>query len=75
VPIYEFTCRDCETRFEELVKANGADPHVDCPSCGSADTLRLLSAFSVRSAAADAAPAAAPVARGGGCCGGACGCG
>ena len=80
LPIYEFACSECDHRFEELVKANGAQPSVPCPSCGSARTARLMSAFSVRSApsggdglAAAFSNPASPGA-GGGCCGGACGC-
>ena len=76
MPIYEFACRSCDHRFEELVKVNGSSPAVACPDCGSGQTTRLMSAFAVRSApgkgeglaSAFSEPAAA------GCCGGACGC-
>jgi putative FmdB family regulatory protein len=40
VPIYEFSCRRCGERFEELVRA-GETPA--CPSCSAADVERLLS--------------------------------
>ena len=43
MPIHDFECESCGTRFEELVKA-GAD--APCPQCGSADTQRLLSQVS-----------------------------
>ncbi|MBM3147716.1 MAG: zinc ribbon domain-containing protein [Actinobacteria bacterium] len=46
MPIYEFTCRDCELTFEELVR--GGVP-VACPQCGSAEVKRLLSRFAVHS--------------------------
>jgi putative FmdB family regulatory protein len=78
LPIYEFACRSCEHRFEELVKANGSSPALPCPSCGSHETSRIMSAFAVRSAPAaqglEAALASEPAAGAGGCCGGACGC-
>jgi len=45
VPIYEFECRSCGHRFEELVGSHvgleAAD--VRCPECGEADLERLLS--------------------------------
>ena len=47
LPIYEFACSNCDHRFEELVKVNGSSPAVPCPGCGSARTIRLMSAFAV----------------------------
>jgi putative FmdB family regulatory protein len=75
VPIYEFTCRDCDHQFEELVKVNGSATAVACPHCGSDDTQRLLSVFAVGagSQGQQSWPAASN-GNGGGCCGGACGC-
>ena len=75
MPIYEFDCRDCDHRFEELVRA--ADPSAACPECGSQRTARLMSAFSVRSISSgpsDLARAMSQAGDGGsgGCCGGAC---
>lgn len=66
MPIYEYVCMACESRFEELVR-NGADP--DCPDCGSADVRRQLSVF-----AAVGGESPQPSFGGGGCCGGSCGC-
>jgi putative FmdB family regulatory protein len=40
MPIYEFECESCGTRFEELVAA-GAE--VACRACGSGRTRRLFS--------------------------------
>jgi putative FmdB family regulatory protein len=42
VPIYEFRCEACGERFEALVAA-GTDS-VECRSCGSGRTERVLSA-------------------------------
>ncbi len=44
MPIYEFECEQCGERFEELVGAGAAPP--GCPSCGSAQTRRLMSPLS-----------------------------
>jgi putative FmdB family regulatory protein len=43
VPIYEFECEECGTRFEELMATGGTVP---CPACGSERTRRLYSAVS-----------------------------
>jgi putative FmdB family regulatory protein len=43
VPIYEFLCPDCGTRFEELATV-GTD-RMTCPNCGSGDANRVLSQF------------------------------
>jgi len=40
VPVYEFECSKCGTRFEELVKAGQAAP---CPKCGSSEVERRYS--------------------------------
>jgi putative FmdB family regulatory protein len=45
VPIYEFECRSCAQRFEELVGSHvGRETaEVRCPQCGADDAERLLS--------------------------------
>jgi putative FmdB family regulatory protein len=77
LPIYEFACQECDTRFEELVRA--ADPSAACPVCGSGATTRLMSAFSMRSVSSGGSDLAQAMTRAGngvsgGCCGGSCGC-
>ena len=70
MPIYEYACMECESHFEELVKASDEAP--SCPECGASDVLRQLSVF-----AAFGSPGELPSFRGssgGGCCGGSCGC-
>jgi putative FmdB family regulatory protein len=41
MPIHDFKCRGCGTRFEQLVKV---DESPDCPACGAAGAERLFSA-------------------------------
>jgi putative FmdB family regulatory protein len=48
MPLYEFECRGCASRFERLVRA-GDSP--TCPACGSVDLERILSLFAVSSEA------------------------
>jgi len=44
MPIYEYRCTACDTRFEELVSAS-ATAGPPCPSCGAADPERRFSTF------------------------------
>lgn len=41
MPLYEYHCPDCESRFEALIRF---DDRANCPKCGSAKPDRLLSA-------------------------------
>jgi putative FmdB family regulatory protein len=45
VPIYEFECRSCGHRFEELVGSHVgvAVEDLHCPECAAADLERLVS--------------------------------
>jgi putative FmdB family regulatory protein len=71
VPIYEFLCMECETRFEELVR-NGDRDGLTCSNCGSERLTRLLSVFATNSASEQPSVGRAATV---GCCGGNCGCG
>ncbi len=42
MPIFEYLCEDCGTKFEKLVR-NGAQ--VLCPSCGQDHLAQQLSTF------------------------------
>jgi putative FmdB family regulatory protein len=42
MPLYDFRCRSCGTRFEELVPASVVPA---CPACGAIDAERLLGSF------------------------------
>lgn len=44
MPIYEYVCADCETRFEELRPLVSMDDPADCPQ-GHAGARRVLSTF------------------------------
>jgi len=48
MPIYEFECRACSTRFDRLQKLSDPDPDT-CPECGAqAQIARRLTAPSFR---------------------------
>jgi putative FmdB family regulatory protein len=40
MPLYDFKCRKCGKKFEELVRVGGT---ADCPKCGAGDAERLFS--------------------------------
>ena len=44
MPIFEYLCDDCGTKFEKLVR-NRASPDVLCPSCGESHVTTQLSTF------------------------------
>ena len=41
MPIFEYTCTDCTTQFEDLVL--GTQEAAACPNCGSLETRKLMS--------------------------------
>ncbi len=43
MPLYDFHCRACDAHFEELASPDCTGGE-HCPSCGSNDTERMLSA-------------------------------
>jgi putative FmdB family regulatory protein len=46
MPIYEYACRRCARKFEQLVRGGDAPA---CPSCQSLDLERLLSLSAISS--------------------------
>jgi putative FmdB family regulatory protein len=49
MPIYEYICKDCGTRFETLRSIKDADTIISCKSCHSDQTQRALSVFYAQS--------------------------
>jgi putative FmdB family regulatory protein len=45
MPLFDFACRSCGKRFEDLVRG-GETPR--CPDCESIDLEKLLSPFAVQ---------------------------
>ncbi|MBI2862494.1 MAG: zinc ribbon domain-containing protein [Chloroflexi bacterium] len=72
MPLYEYRCRECDTRFELLRSMSKADADAPCPECQSETTRRVPSTF-----AAFTSNGAGATASFGGCAcaaGGACPC-
>jgi putative FmdB family regulatory protein len=66
MPIYEYKCDDCGTKFEKLVRRSTETSELECPSCGK---NHLKQEFSTFAAHANGAPKAAeaPMCPGGMC--------
>jgi putative FmdB family regulatory protein len=56
MPIYQYVCRRCAHRFEQLVRG---EVRPACPTCRSADLERTFSPFAVLGGGRDPGPAAA----------------
>ena len=69
MPIYEYLCEDCGSRFEKLVRNGAGSDSLACPSCGQKQVSQQLSVFAAHSAGSSA-KSAAPM--GGGCPAGMC---
>jgi len=49
MPIYEYLCEDCGTKFEKLVRRAAEATIAECPSCGQNHTRQELSTFAAHS--------------------------
>ncbi len=78
MPIYEYICEDCGTKYEKVVLNRAQD--IACPKCESPKKTLQLSVFSTNSGGANGASdnaqaSSSPSFSGGACCGGGgCGC-
>jgi putative FmdB family regulatory protein len=78
MPIFEYSCDDCGSKFEKLVRRSADADAVRCPSCGQDHLTTQYSTFAARSGASkNASPAmgdcGAEMCGGGMCQGGMCG--
>jgi len=46
MPIFEYKCSDCDTKFEVLHKSSVKQSDVSCPKCNSTKNKKLFSSFS-----------------------------
>jgi putative FmdB family regulatory protein len=74
MPIYEYLCDACETRFERIVI--NKQQEIECPRCASKKATLQLSVFASPNGSSTGASAKSSSSSGGGgsCCGGGCGC-
>jgi putative FmdB family regulatory protein len=71
MPLYEYGCRACGARFEEIRKTEDRLTAPECRVCGQLETSLCLSAPGFVGAASSA-PAPACGSDPGACCGGVC---
>ncbi len=71
MPLYEYRCDECGTKFEERRPLAAGDEPAECPNCASLRSKRQVSLFMTLSKSGEGSESV-----GGGCgCGGACSCG
>ena len=49
MPIYEYQCRRCATRFEALRRINDDSGDLVCPECGQGRPEKVFSTFATSS--------------------------
>jgi len=75
MPIYEYRCQDCETKFEKLVRRSSDAAELECPACGQKHLRQEMSTFAAHATGLNAAepprppscPAGGPCHNPGGC--------
>jgi putative FmdB family regulatory protein len=75
MPIYEYICEDCQTRFEKIVF--NKQQEIACPKCAGKRNAIQLSTFTAGNGFATGASAKSSggfSGGGGSCCGGGCAC-
>jgi len=56
MPIYEYRCGECETRFEKLIRREMDETSLICPKCASTLLEREYSTFAAHGASSTAEP-------------------
>lgn len=72
MPIYEYVCEDCKTRYERLVLGQNGD--VSCPKCGSRQGSLQFSVFAAPHGEDSSSDSSAEAAPSCGCNSFGCGC-
>ena len=76
MPVYEYYCSNCRTKFDALRPMSDADVAIKCEHCESTRTARVLSMFFASAGSRGESASPSDFGGGGGCaCGGQCGCG
>ena len=75
MPIYEYLCEECGTKFEKLVRRAADAPDVECPSCGQKHLKQEYSTFAAHANGATKSSDVPMCPGSGGPCGNPGGCG
>jgi len=54
MPIYEYKCQNCDTKFELLQKLGATNEEVNCPKCGASEPIKQFSVFTSSTAGSSA---------------------
>ena len=74
MPLYEYACKDCGSKYEIFHIGREVVDDVVCPSCESKNYKRLMSVSNVGKISAGPSSASNDIPScASGCCGGACG--
>lgn len=60
MPVYEYRCEQCGTRFEQFVHLSTDSSPKRCPRCGAAQTRKQFSIFSTASTTSGTSSAPGP---------------
>ncbi len=53
MPIYEYKCDNCETKYDMFHKSTVRHEDIMCPKCGSDKQRKLFSAFATSNSSSD----------------------
>ncbi len=67
MPIYEYKCQDCGTRFEKLLRRSSEAVDLNCPSCGKTHLSQEFSTFAAHANGSKAEAGPAPMCPSGMC--------
>jgi putative FmdB family regulatory protein len=45
MPLYEYQCKTCESKFEILQRINEGNEELECPECGAPKPKKVFSSF------------------------------
>jgi putative FmdB family regulatory protein len=76
MPLFEFVCKKCGTKFEKMVFSINKE-EIECPDCKSKEVEKQFSTFSARAShtqgCSHATSSACAAKQSSGCCNGCCG--
>jgi putative FmdB family regulatory protein len=67
MPIYEYVCDECKSRYERIVTAQNGKP--ECPKCGSHRSTIQFSTFAARTGNGSSSASASAESAAGSACG------
>ena len=75
MPVYDYQCTECHSKYDVFHKGKEVKEDVICPSCGSVHHKKLMSipVVSIGSSTFSSGTSRPSSCDGDGCCGGACG--